>query len=183
MKFPLRLDLAVILCFLLVPGRGMGAARKVNLVNTVDEPFEVWFKTQHSPQWVKPPLYITRKGDVQVNLFAAGQYYLVIRDSARRDTYIGWIDFHAIAAVPKAEVIIAQFIVTETQAYDVMVTVYQEETRVDRFGMRYRVRVPVQRVEKRTATVKLMKTQLKVRIAGKVQTLEEFFRPKKGAKK
>jgi hypothetical protein len=131
---------------------------QVRLTNTINEQVSVWIQTEVK-QWVRPELYMPRRGSVGLNLATEGKYYIVLRDNVNRDTHIGWIDFHKIARVPKAELLIDQFFVTEKFTYTVTIPVTVSETRKEivyqtvakEVEYTYKVRLPDGTVETRVA--------------------------------
>lgn len=121
----------VLAWFGLLPSLGQAVGQdlpQVQLKNTIDEQLSVWIQTE-AKKWVQPPLYMTRRGSAVINLGTPGKYYIVLRDNVNRDTHIGWIDFHKIARVPKAELLIDQLVVTEQFTYMVNETVTYTEKR------------------------------------------------------
>src|SRR5438105_1309941 len=108
------------------------SADEVRFVNTVDEPYTVWLKSEQSDRWLRPELFLPRRSVVPVQIVRPGKHYLLVRDMAGRETHIGWVDLHAIAAAGmRTELLVDQLVVYETRTETVTVRRYREETRYD----------------------------------------------------
>ena len=88
----------------------------IKYVNGLDESISIWFQPEGSKTFFRPPVSIRAHSEETANLTSnlPGKRYVVIRDEARRDTRVGWVDLDAIARSKSSVILIDGVTVTET---------------------------------------------------------------------
>ncbi len=138
--------------------------RFIKYQNNLDESVEIWFRPESASTYLRPPLVLRPRTELQAQLSSAyrGKRYIVLRDEARRDTHIGWIDLEETAKSAKPVILIDGIVVTEmrTRQVAVSVPVMKEVTGQD--GRRHTVVVYQQEMRSEEYPVRLLVYNVKV---------------------
>lgn len=166
----------LLLTALLAPGAD-GA--KVAIHNDSNQAWRIWFYVESKKGWSQPEMFLGRNSEDVVRLGEPGRYYLVLRDEAKRDNHIGWVNFHKLAERLPPGASLELSTVAETRTKEIVYTVYKDVAQTKTVIINgqavertYYVKVPEQMVKTQTMTV--MVPRIGVRVGEKVFDLTEF---------
>lgn len=191
----------IVLCvgLFLYPATHAAAQDSIQISNGLKEPIRLWFLSRGQPDW-SPPVFLPRSGGVKVYLAHQTDYWLVAKDLAGDEDYLGWIDLPKLAkVVPPIELVVGGGYVTTVKEMTRIVTVYETRQekrkaliceRVRVVGPDGRIRhvwmereveithtflVPVEKAEKITIRVRSLRVELSVNHNGKNTPIGEFL--------
>ena len=107
-------------------GSSASAQDSIQISSSLQEPVRLWFLPRGEKDWSRPPVFLPRSGSVKVILAHQSDYWLVAKDMAGDEDYLGWIDLPKLArVVPPVELIVGGGHVTTVKEITRTVIVYE----------------------------------------------------------